>query len=196
MLISLEGLDNCGKTTQADMISKRLSEKGYNVIISKELTTEIGRLLKNSFKGVQYSPVMKSLLFSADRQERLELLSEYIKVESNVVIFDRYIHSALAYRLSEGIDEQWILSVNKNAPPIDLGLYIDITSHESIRRNNTNKENIIYSQLQLDLIRERYLEYVKRGELLLINGKGDVNDITELLIKLITSKIKGENYEF
>jgi len=195
MIISFEGLDNSGKTMQADLVARDLSLKGYNVIISKELTTGVGYLLRNSFKGVQYSPIMKTFLFAADRQERLEMLTEHLKLQSNIVIFDRYIHSALAYRLSEGIDEGWILSVNKNTLPVDLGLYIDITSQESLKRNNTKKENIIYSQNQLDTIRNRYLLYVKRGELLLIDGLKSVSDITTKLINVIIKKLKDGSNE-
>ena len=185
MIISLEGIDNSGKTTQADLLANRFCSEGFTVIVSKELSTDIGVLLKKSFKNLHYSSVMKTLLFSADRQERLEKLKEHLEIQSNIVIFDRYIHSALAYRYSEGVDEQWVLNVNKYVPQIDLGFYIDITSEESISRNTTDKDNIFYSQYQLEIIRKRYLTYVERGELALIDGSMNKNDITSEILNVI-----------
>ena len=50
MLIVFEGLDNCGKTTQAQIIYKILKKKRYNVYLSKELTTEIGKITYENIK--------------------------------------------------------------------------------------------------------------------------------------------------
>ena len=109
----------------------------------------------------------------------------------SIVIFDRYKHSAIAYRKSEGIDTNWINTINKYAPPYDIGIYIDISPEESIKRNNSNKMNIHYDINRLRHIRDIYINYVSLGELKLVDGMLSVNEITNQIIKYIEGCISG-----
>lgn len=96
MLIVFEGLDNCGKTTQAQIIYKILKKKRYNVYLSKELTTEIGKVIKKYFKHKGFTPVLKALLFAADREKRLEEIRMRLK-RNEIVIMDRLIDYSVDY---------------------------------------------------------------------------------------------------
>lgn len=185
MIIVFEGLDNSGKTTQAELLLTHLIAQGHNVILSKELTTDVGRLLKSSFKEKIYSPIVKSYLFAADRQIRIEELQLRSDFENSIVIFDRYKHSAIAYRKSEGIDPDWVSVINKFVLPYDIGIYFDITPEESVRRNRADKMNIHYDLARLHAIRETYLDYVNTGELKLIDGTLPVEDVTKQILKYI-----------
>ncbi len=187
MLIVLEGLDNCGKTTQAELIYDFLRKEGYNVHVSKELTTEIGRVIKRYFKNEAFEPVLKALLFAADREKRLEDVKVKLK-RNEIVIMDRYIHSAIVYRRAEGLDHDWVRLVNKHVPAYDVGIYIDITPEESMKRYTSRKDNIKYSLDILRKIREYYLEYVNKEELICVNGMQDKKEITKEIINIIKNK--------
>ncbi len=193
MLIAFEGLDNSGKTTQAVALANILEQDGYAIHLSKELSSDVGQLLRASFKGVSYSPIMKTLLFAADRQDRLEKL--HLKHNSNntVTIFDRYIHSACVYRQSDGLDVEWILNVNRHNPKLDLGLYIDITGEESTKRNSDKKENIHYSIDQLNGIREGYHRFVMAGELILIDGMREPAVVLADILAIVKAKLNSGN---
>ena len=91
-------------------------------------------------------------MFPADRRLLLDGLGEIKK--DDIVIFDRYVPSAIAYRMADGIDREWVQGINKNFPRYDLGFYIDITPEESIRRNTDQKFNIRYSYEHLDRVRK------------------------------------------
>lgn len=188
MIVVLEGLDNCGKTMQSNLLHNRFKKEGYEVIISKEFTSSIGDILTRSFKTKPYSPIMKTFLFAADRQERLEEISIDNNGKSSIIIFDRFIHSALAYRGAEGVDLDFVKIVNKYVPQIDLGIYIDISPEESIARNKDGKFNIKYSSKMLGQIRERYLSFVESRELVLVDGQQDVQTINNNIYNMIISK--------
>jgi len=192
MIIALEGLDNSGKTTQTELLYSALVAEGYNVVVSKELTTDVGKMLKLSFNSNPYSPIMKTLLFAADRQKRIEDFKLSGSLTNSIIIFDRYKHSAIAYRKSEGISRDWVMEVNKYVLPYDLGIYIDISPEESIRRNSDKKSNIHYTIEQLDIIRKEYLYFVALGELHKIDGTMTQSDITEQILMFIKELKYGE----
>lgn len=189
MMIVLEGIDNCGKTTISDMLAKYYSKKGLTVLVSKELTTYVGTLIKEKFKSDSISPVVKTFLFAADRQIRLENIAKSAQ-QYDVLIMDRYLYSAIVYREAEGIDGQWVNVVNKFIPEFDIGFYIDITPEESIRRNTETKFNIHYSIAHLARVRDSYLQKVNNTKLVKVNGMRSIDDVyTEIVNVLIERKL-------
>ncbi len=187
MIIALEGIDNAGKTTIAQILINKLEAEGKKVAISKELTTSVGTLIKSSIKNGGLSPISKSFLFASDRQIRIEELNRDNKFDG-IIIFDRYLHSAIVYREAEGLDGSWIRELNKNVPPSDIALYIDITAEESIKRNTVAKFNINYSFEHLQKIRQAYLKYVDLGELIKIDGMMNLQDVVDDIDKILTNK--------
>ena len=172
MIIALEGIDNAGKTTLADRLTLEFARLGKRASVSKELTTEAGRIIMATTNPGDLSPISKTFLFAVDRQMRIEKLREDNSFDE-VVIFDRYLHSAIVYREAEHLDGLWVRNINKFIPKSDIAFYIDITPEESIRRNTDTKFNIHYSLDYLQRARESYLKYVRLGELILIDGMRD-----------------------
>ncbi|MBC1727345.1 dTMP kinase [Listeria seeligeri] len=187
MFIILEGLDNAGKTTAAEIISEHFRNKGMSVYVSKELTTNVGIIIKELNRRGKLSSITKTFLFAADRQIRLE---EFVKDSENydIIIMDRYIYSAMSYRVAEGTDLNWVKVVNDNVKKSDLAYYIDISPEESINRNSKKKFNIKYSLEYLEKVRYLYKELVRRKELILIDGMRSIEDVTTDIIKSIEEK--------
>lgn len=74
MIIALEGIDNAGKTTIGHYLQDYFSKENIKVVLSKELTTDVGEVIKNRIHRGGLSPISKAFLFAADRQLRLETL--------------------------------------------------------------------------------------------------------------------------
>lgn len=184
MIIVLEGIDNAGKTTIAQMLVDYFSKKSKRVVVSKELTTKVGETIKSCIKSEGLSPISKAFLFAADRQIRIEELQNELR-DGDVVIFDRYIHSAIVYREAEGVEGDWVKELNRNIPKSDVSIYIDITPEESIERNTDSKFNIHYSLEHLTKVRNAYLNYVECGELILVNGMKRVEDVRDEIVALL-----------
>ena len=186
MIVVLEGIDNCGKTTTSEQLSQYFKRTGRSVHISKELTTDVGSLIKNASSTSPFSPIMKTFLFAADRQLRLEEIEKSNKYD--VYIFDRYLYSAIAYREAEGIDRHWVQEINRFIPPFDIGFYIDISPEESIRRNTDAKFNIHYSLEYLSHVRESYLREVKDGNLIMIDGMCNSERVYQQIIDTLSKR--------
>lgn len=187
MIIALEGIDNAGKTTLAGSLTDEFVKIGKNAIVSKELTTEVGKLIKTTIKTGMLTPILKTFLFAADRQLRIEKLQED-NCFDEVIIFDRYLHSAIVYREAEQLDRIWVKDVNKNIPKSDIAFYIDITPEESIKRNTDTKFNIHYNIEHLRRVRESYLNYVELGELILIDGMKDTKEVCDNVIEILRKR--------
>lgn len=184
-ILVLEGLDNSGKTKQAEKLEEYFKNKNKKVLVSKELTTEIGKLIKSYRNNSDFTPVLKTFLFAADREKRIAEINEKDH-EVDYIIFDRYIHSAIAYRSADrGLDNDWVKEVNKCFKKPDIGFYIDITPEESYKRTDSKKDNIPYGQDVLTKIRETYNNCVEKGELIFINGMQTENEVLNDLIKHI-----------
>lgn len=182
MLIIFEGLDNCGKTTLVKMLKDYYDKVGVETEISREFETNIGIELKKMAKEGKLDPIIKSYLFATDRYIRMKNLSQE-DLQNKIMLFDRYVPSAIAYRMSEGIDKNWITNINSIFPKPDLGFFIDITPDESIKRNNDDKFNIKYTKEQLEKVRESYLSILDENNLIYINGMQPIervfNDVVE-----------------
>ena len=171
--IAFEGIDNSGKTTLAEALLEYLLDKGVRAELTKELTTSVGRTIKDAFaKGIHLSGCMKTYLFAADRLERYGSLvrCEQKNEKLDLVIWDRYVYSAIAYRAAEGIDPEWVQMVNRPFPPANRGYYLNVTSEESIRRGSEAGKPCPYSQEFLAKVRENYLAMVKKGILYDVAG--------------------------
>jgi dTMP kinase len=101
MLITFEGIDGCGKSTQINLLKQYLEDKGKHVQVYREpggayIAEEIRSLLLDSKNDI--SAISELLLFSA---ARAQLVQEKIIPDlenGSVVILDRFYDSTIAYQ--------------------------------------------------------------------------------------------------
>ncbi len=101
-LIVFEGIDGSGKSTQIDILKRKLESAGHNVIGLREpggtkLSEQIRALLLS--KGdTGIGDVAEMFLFSAARAQLVEELIRPALENDIVVLCDRFIHSTAAYQ--------------------------------------------------------------------------------------------------
>ena len=176
MLVIFEGLDNCGKTTLVEMIKDYYSKLGIATEISKEFETNIGKELKKMAKEGTLDPILKAYLFATDRYIRIKNIRQE-DLKNKIMLFDRYVPSALAYRMAEGVDKNWVTNINSVFPKSDIGFFIDITPNESISRNTDTKFNIKETHEHLGKVRSAYLSILDENNLIYINGMKSIENI-------------------
>lgn len=116
ILISFEGIDRCGKSTQAQLLAERIGEPALLIREPGGTPTseEIRTLLLD--RQVRIDPATETLLYAA---ARAQLVAEIIRpalVEGKIVICDRYIDSSLAYQgVARGLGIEMVESINRPA---------------------------------------------------------------------------------
>lgn len=102
MLISFEGIDGCGKSTQARLLADHLRATGRDVALTREPggspgAEEIRRLLVEG-AGERWSPETECLLFTAARRDHLERTIRPALAAGRVVVTDRFADSTRVYQ--------------------------------------------------------------------------------------------------
>jgi len=120
VLIAFEGIDGSGKTTQAELLSKRLAEEGLsNIVLREPGGTALGEGVRDLLlhrTDLNIAGATEFLLFSASRAQLVrERISPLLKAGQTVII-DRYFYSSIAYQgFGRGIPVQDIELVSKFA---------------------------------------------------------------------------------
>jgi dTMP kinase len=120
MLISFEGLDGCGKTTQIDMLRARLDERQIDHLIVREPGgTEVSERIRSLLlePSLTIDPFAELLLFSAARAQLVATTIKPALDRGSVVICDRFFDSSTAYQGygRELADPEWIESLHERA---------------------------------------------------------------------------------
>lgn len=114
-LITLEGPEGAGKTTQARLLTQWLQELGRKVVLTREPGgTPLGRDIRPLLlHQAGMTPQAEFLLYSADRAEHWFTVIQPALALGAVVICDRWLDSSLAYQgYGRGLNLGWLLSVS------------------------------------------------------------------------------------
>ena len=100
--ISFEGIDGCGKSTQANLLTNYFSAKGVDVIQTREPGGSPGaeaiRALLLTGATDKWSAETELLLFTAARRDHLEKTIEPALMAGQTVICDRFADSTRVYQ--------------------------------------------------------------------------------------------------
>ncbi len=147
--IVLEGIDGAGKTTQAAMLEKYLTEKGRCVVRTAEPTPyPSGVALRRALSGAEKkSECEMAVMFVEDRilhnQHPTEGIEAILRTGADVLC-DRYYYSTLAYQ-GHSTDYEWVKGMNLSCPQIrkpDLCIYLDLTPAQSLERIRAGRNSL------------------------------------------------------
>jgi dTMP kinase len=134
-LITLEGTDGVGRSTQVSLLKEWLEVQGYGVIETgwtrSELMSETIGVAK---AGHNLNQLTFSLLYATDFADRLEKIIIPALRSGFVVLADRYMYTAFARSVVRGADPGWIRSVFGFALVPDLALYLKINVDNLVPR--------------------------------------------------------------
>ncbi len=143
LLISFEGSEGSGKTTQISLLSDKLGDAGYDVLVTREpggtdLGEEIRHLLKHSKNGSGMVPEAELLLFAA---ARAQLVREKILPaldEGKIIICDRFLDSTTVYQgVARELSKEPVTVINRfavgNFMP-DWTIILDVPAEVGLER--------------------------------------------------------------
>ncbi len=146
--ITVEGLDGSGKSTQMDLITRYLKERGRKVIVSLEPGgTSIADRIRDLLLDPQCSDMdvrTELFLYLASRAQHTSRLIIPALNRGMDVICSRYYDATIAYQgYARGLDRDFIKNANDFATyglHPDLTIIIDIEPRQGISQAHTTKK--------------------------------------------------------
>ncbi len=206
--ITFEGIEGCGKSTQARLLSQYLEKNGIkNTLTLEPGGTEIGAkireiLVNPEYRGILH-PITEALLYQADRNQHLKEKVIPLLSKGYVVISDRYHHSSIAYQCyGRGIDcngINWVFENLVNGLTPDLVFLIDIDVETSIKRvrDRSNQENIKLSRFEIEKrefhqrVREGFLKLARENKnFVVIDGRKGIDEIHQEIVSIVRKALE------
>ncbi len=207
-LITLEGIEGCGKTTQAKMLYDYFANKNLDTILTYEPgATKIGKIIRKillSIENRNINSYTELYLYLADRAQHLSEVIYPNYKKGKIIICDRYCYSSIVYQgIVRGIGVDIVNQLHSQIPFFivpDVTFVIDITVDESMkrikRRISSNKESELIrfeteEKLFHEKIRKGYLDLYDENPLnvILIDGMKDINQIHLEIVNYL--RLKG-----
>lgn len=193
--ICIEGLDGSGKTTQAKILTERLSKSHTAFYTSEPSHGKTGIFIRDSclYEDKRLPSASEALLFAADRVEHVENEIKPALAEGKLVICDRYVYSSIAYQGSAGLSIAWIKSINRFALQPDFSIFIDV-SPERVLERLRRKRSVMETLETQQKVREVYLKFVEKGELVRIDGDKDKEIVANALYSRFLSLLEATKH--
>ena len=192
IFIVIEGLDGSGKTTQATLLAKKLSQS-YNIILTAEPSQcKIGTFIREGclYEDKRLPIEAEALLFAADRIEHMQKEIKPALDEGKLVICDRYVYSSLAYQGSAGLSLDWIKTINARALQPDFSVFIDVAPERVLERLQ-RKKSVMETLETQQKVRDVYLKFLEKGELIRVDGDKPKEVVADELYTVVLGLLKA-----
>ena len=189
MLVNLEGIDGCGKSTQSKLLLEKLEEEGEKVIILKEPTKRPhGQKLWDVLHGKRKASNEEILeLFVLDRKQHVEEKIQPALDDGTVILMDRYYYSSMAYQVEGGIDVEEIREKHVFAPKPDVVLIFDLPVSVALERVKGHSDADEFEKEEhLEKVREAYLDLGNDLLVRIVDATGTPEEIFGNVWKLVS----------
>jgi dTMP kinase len=197
MFITFEGIEGCGKSTQAKKLERFFKDQGKKVILTREPGgTVFGERIREILVDEKTEKLEAKTELFLNFAARLEHVNKLIKPalkDGNIVISDRFFDSTYAYQGSafglekEIIDEVRKMTIGDFCP--DLTFFIDLPVYQAFKRIDGRKENNRYEKMGFDFhekVRDGFLKLSSENERII---KIDGNQLEEKIFEEIKNKL-------
>lgn len=166
LLVVLEGVDRCGKTTQCARLVEQLTRRGVACEAMRFpcRDTAIGKVIDSYLRSAtELSDQAVHLLFSANRWEMSAHMRQRL-AEGVTLVVDRYTFSGQVFTFAKGgIDMDWCRAPDLGLPEPDLVMFLDLPVEQSKLRGSFGEERYEKEAMQRR-VREAFLDLAKANE--------------------------------
>src|SRR5579863_4480093 len=172
LLISFEGTEGCGKSTQISVLAERLRAVGRAVTMVREpggtpIGEEIRHTLKHSAANAAMTPEAELLLMNASRAQLVREVIRPALSGGNIVLCDRFYDSTVAYQgYGRGLDLDVIravinVAVGETRPR--LTLLLRVPAEVSLARVAARRATAPPARDRMEEAEGAFFERVARG---------------------------------
>ncbi|MGE5398565.1 MAG: dTMP kinase [Chitinophagales bacterium] len=168
LIITFEGIDGTGKTTQIARLARRLEEKGFPAVVLREpggsVISEKIRALLLDARNTGMVPLAEAMLYASARAQMVEEILKPLLVNGKIILVDRFIDSTIAYQgYGRGLDIDSLHNLNHLATgglEPDLTILLDLEpAKASGRLEGTPSDRLEQEGLGFqNKVREGYLQ--------------------------------------
>lgn len=207
-LISFEGLDGAGKTTQLSLLEDWLARQRVPYLRTREpggtpLGTEIRQLLLNR-PEITITPLAEAFLFQADRAQHFATLILPALAAGKLVITDRCLDSSVAYQGSvrsvgmDLVEHLSLLATQGRVPDLTILLDLDPTEVQTRTESSQDRQDMQHQREQPNRfdresehfhrrLRQAFLEIARRhpGRIHVVDASRSPQQIHAEIVSLI-----------
>ena len=210
-LITFEGLDGCGKTTQLELEAKSLRQDGWLVTETKEPGgTPVGRRIREIVLNADHGPLCAAtelaLMLAARAQHIHEVLQPALEA-GRVVLCDRFTDSTIAYQgYGRGVPLDQLETLDRilcQSFRPHLTLIIEINPETAAERTGnrnraTNQRETRFEDEGLEFFRRvqhgyRRIAKQEPGRVHVVDGRGTLEEVHER-IRLVAGRFLSSRH--
>lgn len=205
LLIGIEGIDGCGKSTFAKSLVQSLVEQDLAPVLTREPGgTEFGLKLRQILQYRDQLPELDAkaeyLLFAADRAQHFSQVVIPSLQLGKIVISDRTGDSSLVYQgYGRGLDLNMIAQINNWAtqqikPNLTIYLKINLQTAQARiakRAEQLTAFELAGAQFLNQLIAGFDTLYASRNDVLILDGNLPTDDLVQQAVSKILNLVKS-----
>src|SRR5262245_19716350 len=200
-LITFEGIDGSGKSTQLRLLEKYLAGRGSAYLSTREPGgTALGQIIRSALLTEEnVEPLAELLLYADDRAQHVRQVIIPALASGKLVLSDRFSDATIAYQgAARGFDRELVERLNELAtaglkPDLTLLFDLDVEialarKYESVEPDRLESEPLEFHQR----VRAAYLELVARepDRLKIIPARGTIEETYQSMIEIFRERFE------
>jgi dTMP kinase len=183
-LIAFEGIDGAGKSTVVSALPPELAGCKLPVVLCAERQSPLSFLLSSNALS-SLSPFLKTYLFATDRAwtyER-EFLPQF--TSGALVLWDRYVDSAIAYRgaelsrTSSPVDIDFVHQINIPFRQPDITFFVSVRPEVATARISKHRPNEPSDAEFLRLVAKQYARLAHLRHYVTVDGERNAQEVVK-----------------
>jgi dTMP kinase len=180
-LIAIEGIDQAGKRTQANLLARQIRKIGKHVSVwhFPDYKTPLGKQLRAYLDGeIRLDEHAVHLLYAANKWEVASSMQRGLE-RGEILVVNRYSPSNIAYGMAHGLGRRWLISLEEGLPKPDVVVVLDIPPGASLGRKKKGRDIHEGNLPYLRKVRAEYHLLAKRYGWKIVDGTADSGTVRE-----------------
>ena len=205
-LLTFEGSEGCGKSTQIQRLRARLESAGREVIMLREpggtvVGELIRHLLQHEKEAADMTPETELLLFAASRAQLVREKIQPALDRGAVVILDRFLDSTTVYQgIARGLPMESVRAINAFAVGSTrphLTLVLDMPAHaawERIHRTGRELDRMESQPLAFfEKVQQGYLDEaaIETGRIRVVDASRSIEEVEAEITQIVEDRLNA-----